>query len=137
MPTPSTFLTAADALDAAAAEAARLLAPPGTLLTPEVLDGGLLTEKAAQAIAACADRLATVAGALSDAARECRRRAVVCELYRARVTAWERADAAYAQALREWHASDTARRAVPSSPDPGPLPTSPGARPAEPYAWVG
>jgi hypothetical protein len=137
VPTSTTYLSLAEAFEAAAVEVDRSLARPTTLVSPAVLAGGLLTAQVTDALAANSARVTSAARALRDAAHECRRRAAVCALHAHRVAVWDAEDAAYGRALRDWQAADAAHRASSSVPAPGPRPLPPTPRPERPAPWVG
>ena len=136
MPTQATFLAAADAFEAAAHDVSLVLPPLDALVTPPVLDGGLLTRQVTTALVSCTSALAVVVQACRDAAAESRWRAEVCAVYGRHVAAWGVAMTDYQHATRRWQASYEEHQASPNSPDPGPPPRSPGPTPPTPFTWV-
>lgn len=136
MPTQATFLAAADAFEAAASDVSVVLPPLDALITPPVLDGGLLTRQVTAALVSCTSGLAVVVQACRDAAAESRWRADVCGVHWQHVAAWDVAMTDYQQAARRWQAGSEDHQASPTAPDPGPPPQSPGATPPKPFTWV-
>ena len=136
MPTQATFLAAADALDALAHDVPAVLPPVDALVTPAVLDGGLLTGQVTSALQSSTAGLAVVAQACRDAAAEARWRAEVCALHWQHIAEWDAALADYQQAARTWQARHEEHRASSSTPDPGSPPRAPGAAPTRPFTWV-
>ena len=136
MPTQASFLVAADALDLAAHDAAALLPPTDSLVTPTVLAGGLVTARVVVALDGCSAGLGSVAQACRGDASECRRRAALCAQYWDEVAVWETSIVAYQRAARDWQARYDARQASPAAPDPGPAPRAPNGPPFRPFPWV-
>jgi hypothetical protein len=136
VPTPAIFLAAADAFGATAHDVSTLLPPVDALVTPRVLEGGLLTTQVTAALHSCTSVMTVVAQACRDAAAECRWRAAVCELHHEHVAVWDAALTDYQQASRQWQVRFEEHRASAATPDPGPPPRPPGAAPAKPFTWV-
>ena len=135
MPTADDFETAAAALDRLASQTEGLGPPLRAAAGAEVLRGGRLAADLEQFLEDAVRSCSAVAGATSDLAEECRRRAEVCRVAEFEAAAHHTALARHRRAGAEWQLAITEHELGSSTAEPGPPPRAPRP-PATPPPWV-